>query len=851
MQLQRLIDDLPEHLRERVRLVHPETDRAIDLGKKSSFVLYWTCTALRLDENPALDVSRWIADKTGLPWSMYQGLSSRYPYASDRHHAFILQAAQDLQVECKQRQWSYLLNVETADPKSRRMLRELAAQASLVVVEEMPTDPPKRFLDALAQQIDTPIVAVDTACVVPMRLVGRAFLRAYEFRDVTAKLRADRLGRPWPELHVNPKSLDLQVLGYKSIELGTVHQRNVHQRSNDPSSNIIGRLIAGCDIDHSIPPVSHTRGGFKAGYERWEAFKRSGLKKYDKLRNNALVDGVSRMSAYLHYGMVSPMRLAREAFHHGSEGAEKYLDEMLVWRELAYSFCFYVPEHDQPSSIPVWAVHTLRKHQSDPREALYSWDELAHGLTNDAFWNAAQRSLMQLGELHNNVRMTWGKALLGWTAHAANALQMMIDLNHRYALDGRDPASYGGILWCLGQFDRPFSPEQPILGSVRPRPTAEHARRLDPTAYSSKINKAAAKPESIAVVGAGLAGLTCALTLARQGFRVSLLDKSRGPAGRMSTRRTDHSQFDHGAQYFTVRTELFSRYVESWLDQAVVDRWDANIATFQNGQRGENSVCERFVATPNMNSLGKHLAEQFTHLRGDIRYETHVQRIEKQSGGWVILDTNANSLGVFDQVVVALPAPQAAMLLNTDDEQLRSVSQALSEQLYDPCWAVMAVLAHQLDVDWGGAFVNSGSIRWVARNQTKPGRAKDVESLVIHASGQYTKQRFDASPAEIAEELLGEFWNAIGQAPIPVLDSRTHRWRYSISQINEIVGVISDPSDSLHFCGDWSHGCRVEGAFLAGMDAAGKIMRKVGLADTRNVNSESDSDFDDLPLFQM
>ena len=104
---------------------------------------------------------------------------------------------------------------------------------------------------------------------------------------------------------------------------------------------------------------------------------------------------------------------------------------------------------------------------------IYSWETLARGRTGDRLWDVARRSLLIHGELHNNVRMTWGKARLNWTSDAQSALAMMIDLNHRYALDGQDPASFGGILWCLGQFDRPFPPARPILGIVRDRSTAE------------------------------------------------------------------------------------------------------------------------------------------------------------------------------------------------------------------------------------------------------------------------------------------------------------------------------------------------------------------------------------------
>ncbi len=150
-------------------------------------------------------------------------------------------------------------------------------------------------------------------------------------------------------------------------------------------------LIAECDIDHMVGPVPHTLGGSSWGYDRWEAFKAKGLKNYAAERNDALRDGVSRMSAYLHYGMVSPMRIAREAAAMRGPGAEKYLDELLLWRELAYVFCHYKPNHENISAIPKWAIETLKQHENDTRPALLDWESLARGQTGDILWDAAQK----------------------------------------------------------------------------------------------------------------------------------------------------------------------------------------------------------------------------------------------------------------------------------------------------------------------------------------------------------------------------------------------------------------------------------------------------------------------------
>ncbi|MEO0815401.1 MAG: FAD-dependent oxidoreductase, partial [Myxococcota bacterium] len=319
----------------------------------------------------------------------------------------------------------------------------------------------------------------------------------------------------------------------------------------DIESVAISELVAHCRIDHAVAPVPHTRGGSTEGYARWEGFKARGIRGYGRTRNDPLRDGVSRMSAYLHYGHVSPMRLARES---KALKADKYLDELVTWRELAYTYCYYESDLDTADALPSWARETLKAAERDPRPALLSWESLARAQTGDALWDACQRSLLVHGELHNNVRMTWGKAFLKWTPNVSRALELCLDLNHRYALDGRDPSSYGGILWCFGQLDRPFSPAQPILGVVRPRPTEQHAKRLDVRAYAAKTGRPLIhKPPRVAIVGAGMAGMSCARTLADHGVPVTVFDKGRGPGGRMSTRRAEPHVFDHGAQYFVAR----------------------------------------------------------------------------------------------------------------------------------------------------------------------------------------------------------------------------------------------------------------------------------------------------------
>jgi photolyase PhrII len=368
-------------------------------------------TAVRAEENPALDVAIHLGNRLDLPVFVYHALSERYPYASDRHHTFVLQGARDVQRRLQDREIAYAFHLERAGQRGPH-LRSLGERASIVVTEEMPTPPLSRWTELLSRQLDCPVAAVDTACVVPMQRIGKAYDRAFAYRKATETLYADRVSQPAREVEpIQPASL-ANDLPFRPIDL---------------QSADLAALVAGCEIDHSIGPVPETVGGSSAGYTRWDRFRRNGLRQYHQRRNSPLVDGVSRLSPYLHCGMVAPQRIAREAAEAGGEGAEKYLDELLIWRELAYAFCFYRPDHTRLSVLPSWAQQTLHEHAEDPRPALFDWETLARGRTGDAVWDAAQRSLLIHGELHNNVRMTWGKAVLQWTAGPRKALNMLID----------------------------------------------------------------------------------------------------------------------------------------------------------------------------------------------------------------------------------------------------------------------------------------------------------------------------------------------------------------------------------------------------------------------------------------
>ena len=168
----------------------------------------------------------------------------------------------------------------------------------------------------------------------------------------------------------------------------------------------------------------------------------------------------------------------REGWWNASPGAESWLDEFVTWRELGFNMTANRDDYDRYESLPAWSQATLEKHARDRREYVYSLDEFVAAETHDELWNAAQRQLRREGRIHNYLRMLWGKKVLEWTATPRDAIDVLIELNNRFALDGRDPNSYSGIFWCLGRYDRPWGPERPIFGTVRYMSSLSTQRKL-------------------------------------------------------------------------------------------------------------------------------------------------------------------------------------------------------------------------------------------------------------------------------------------------------------------------------------------------------------------------------------
>jgi photolyase PhrII len=790
---------LPAHLAERCR---PLNDRAA--WAPGEFVLYWMHHAVRGHENPALDVALALAQRLGRPLLVYQGLGGRHRYNADRHHRFILEGARDAQAELGARGIRHLFWLPARD-RERSPLHGLVARAAALVCEDFPAPPFPRWSAAWAARAPGLALAVDAACIAPLASSPRRPERAFAFRDAMRGIWDQRLAQPWQE------------------------QPAVARFDGDPGflpfdpGGDLDAAITTCAIDHAVAPVAHTPGGSRAGYARWATFKARGLADYARLRNDAAIEwprGVSKLSPYLHHGHVSPLRIAREARAAHAAGAEKFLDELLVWRELAFHWCRWTADPESLESLPGWAQATLAAHAGDRRAVTWTAGELAASRTSSVLWNAAQDSLRRHGELHNNLRMTWGKAIVDWCPDPAAALRTLIDLNHRYALDGNDPASYGGLLWCLGLFDRPFPPERPVTGTLRPRDPGIHEKRLDLVAYRALVDRPAGQRRlRVAVVGAGLAGAAAARALVDQGHAVTVYEKSRGAGGRMATRRAPEGQWDFGAQYFHARDPRFRRQAAEWRARGLLAPWAGRIANLRHGGYSPGTRdAQRLVGVPGMNVLARDLLDG-----AELRTLAKVGALARDAARWRLLDDEGALLGDADVVLVAVPPAQASPLVAAS-AALRARADGACMQ---PCWTLRVRLAAPLALPFDAAHVGDSPLAWIACDDSRPGRGTQALHWVLHATAAWSRDHLELDPDVACAQLLDAWRAALGaHAPI-VASAEAHRWRYALADGDARPEFAWDPALRLGLAGDWLRGARVEDAWLSGTALAGAVLRMV------------------------
>jgi deoxyribodipyrimidine photo-lyase len=463
--------------------IRPVNQRPIE--RQGDYVLYWMIAARRTRWNFALQRAVEHCRALDKPLVIFEALDVDYPWANDRLHRFVLDGMAATAAVCARSPAVYYPYVEPARHRGRGLLQALARRACAVVTDDFPAFFIPHLVTAAGRLSAVRLEAVDSNGLIPLATHGRAFTsarsyRAFVQRELRAHLREFPVERPLAALPRRPAAtIDQEI-----------------RKKWPPATALLERRssLDALPIDHEVPAVA-TTGGEAAARRRLTAFLKSQLPRYAGEHNDPDADCTSHLSPYLHFGHLSAHEVfsslmtaerwttrklaargggARDGWWGVGENANAFLDQLVVWRELAFNGCTWTPGYTSYDTLPQWAQDTLAAHASDPRRQ-YDFATLDAAATHDPIWNATQRQLRIEGWFHGYLRMLWGKKLLEWAPDPPTALEWMETLMNRYSLDGRDPVSYASFSWVLGRYDRPW-PRRPVFGTVRYM-SSESARR--------------------------------------------------------------------------------------------------------------------------------------------------------------------------------------------------------------------------------------------------------------------------------------------------------------------------------------------------------------------------------------
>lgn len=467
-------------------------------NKDGDYVLYWMQINRRFQYNYALDYAIAWANKLGKPLLIYEGLSIEYPWACDRFHSFIMQGMKENLDFAHSKKINYFSFVEPEIGAGKGLFYNLASKACAVISDEYPVFIIRKHNERVADKIDVPYITIDSNGIIPLGVTEKDPYSAYLFRKIMQK--------HFKEAFTNPPQKDPidELENRDEIKLSDEFRQRYPKA--DEMLNDIDGSISQLDIDHAVGSIE-MEGTRKSALGKMGQFIAHSLLEYDEKRNHPDEKKTSGLSPWLHFGKISEYEIVKAVFDHqpdgwsledltpnggknsgffnGDENIESFLDEVITWREVGFHFAHHVDNYDEFESLPNWAKQTMEEHTDDKREYVYSLEEFENSKTHDELWNAAQTQLREEGIIHNYLRMLWGKKVIEWTPDHRTALEYLIELNNKYAIDGRDPNSYSGIFWCFGRFDRAWQ-EREIFGKLRYMTSNSTRKKVKLDEYLSK-----------------------------------------------------------------------------------------------------------------------------------------------------------------------------------------------------------------------------------------------------------------------------------------------------------------------------------------------------------------------------
>jgi len=403
------------------------------------YILYWMQNSFRVENNGALNYAISLANENHLPLIVFTVLNSetlRY----DRHGKFLLEGMAEVEEKLSEFKIKYV--VWNTDPIEG--ISSMSKTAFAVVADRGYLKESRNLIERAESVLPCSLRVVESNVVIPVESASlKEEYTAGTFRKKVSGRLSNYL-KLYKKILPVKSSLDLNIAGI----------------------SLSNRQGIADSLEKTPALKMNIRGGYSEAKKLLNSFIKNKLKDYDEKRSDPGLDYFSGLSPYLRYGNISPAEVAVKAMDSGIDHIAQFLDELIIRRELSINFVYYNSNYDSLKSLPDWAKKTLINHENYPRDYIYSKSEFENHKTHDRFWNAAQYELVQHGRIHNYMRMYWGKKIIEWTDSPDDAIRIMIYLNNKYALDGNDPNSYAGILWCFGKHDRAWG-ERPVFGKVR------------------------------------------------------------------------------------------------------------------------------------------------------------------------------------------------------------------------------------------------------------------------------------------------------------------------------------------------------------------------------------------------
>ena len=444
---------------ERIRKLN---DRAYQGGT----IVYWMSRDQRAYDNWALIYARELAERFETSLGVIFCLSPNFLDATLRQYDFMIKGLKLVESDLKKPNVPFFVLTGNPGREIPKFIKECGAGA--LVGDFSPLKIKREWNDKIINKIDIPFYEVDAHNIVPCWIASDK----QEYAAYTIRPKINRLLDRFLDKYPSPKKQTARF----PLKAKMIRWREIEKTIK---------------VDRSVKPVEWTKPGFQSGMEALKKFKRKRLPYYDEQRNDPTKGMQSDLSPYLHFGQISPQRVALEVSYHKKypESVKAFLEELIVRRELSDNFCFYNDNYDSIRAFPAWGLETLKNHSKDKREFLYSRMQLEHAKTHDRLWNAAQNEMVYTGKMRGYLRMYWAKKILEWSKSPEEALQTAIYLNDRYQLDGRDPNGYAGAAWSIGGLhDRPW-PERKIFGKIRFMNYDGCRRKFDVNKYVSNVIK--------------------------------------------------------------------------------------------------------------------------------------------------------------------------------------------------------------------------------------------------------------------------------------------------------------------------------------------------------------------------